>query len=128
MGEPLLSGDGGQANWTGLSTFYAKITFGTNVISTVQTREITSIARNTNGNYTITLPRTYRLLVEVRATLTDAAGALYFPVVTTDSVGTDGTFVLEFRTEAGTATDIDNGSKVTLAIVVANDSFNDATI
>jgi hypothetical protein len=128
MGQPMLSGDGGESNWTELKTFYMKVTFGSGAVSSVQTREITSFTRSTNGTYLITLPRWYRTLVEVRCTLVDASGAVYFPVVATDSVATAGTLVLETRTEAGTATDIDSGSKLMIAVVVTNDPFNDATI
>lgn len=127
MGQPLLSGKV-TSNWTGLEEFHAKLSFGSAVLSTVQTREITSIARNSAGRYTITLPRYYRLLAEVRFQLQDAAGALIFPVVDEDNVATAGTVVVELRTEAGTATDPDDGAKATLTVVVSNDPFNDNTI
>lgn len=128
MGHPLLSGDAGAANWTGLETFHAKLTFGSSALSTVQTRGITSIVRNSAGKYTVTLPRVYRLLVEVRWMAIDAAGGVLLPVVDTDSVDSDGTLVFELRTEAGTATDPDDTTEGLLAIVVSNETFNDATI
>lgn len=127
MGEPLLSGEDAH-NWTGVKEFHAFLSFGSSALSTVQTREITSIVRNSAGNYTITLPRIYRQLVEVRFMLIDASGALIFPVVATNSVDTAGTLVLELRAEAGTATDPDNGSKGMLVVAVSNDPFNDNTI
>lgn len=127
MGEPLLSGVD-ASNWTGVKEFHAFLSFGSSVLSTVQTREISSIARNSAGNYTITLPRIYRQLVEVRFMLIDASGALIFPVVSSNTMSTDGKVILELRSEAGTATDPDNGSKGMLVVAVSNDPFNDATI
>lgn len=128
MGHPLLSGADTAKNWQGIQDFHAKLTFGASVLSTVQTREVTSIVRNSAGRYTITLPRIYRLLVEVRFMLIDAAGALIFPVIDEDNVATDGTVVVELRTEAGVATDPDNGSGALLVVSVSNNPFNDATI
>lgn len=125
--EPLLSGVGAK-NWTGVKEFHAFLSFGSSVLSTVQTRELVSVARNSPGNYTVTLPRIYRQLVEVRFGLIDAAGAVIFPVVRTNSVDTAGTLVLELVTETGTATDPDNGSKGMLVVAVSNDPFNDATV
>jgi hypothetical protein len=127
MGEPLLSGEVAK-NWTGVKEFHAFLSFGSSVLSTVQTREIVSIVRNSAGNYTVTLPRIYRQLVEVRFSLIDAAGALIFPVVRTNSVDSAGTLVFELCTETGTATDPDSGSKGMLVVAVSNDPFNDATI
>lgn len=127
MGHPLLSGQK-KSNWTGVEEFHAFLSFGASSLSTVQTREIVSIVRNSAGNYTVTLPRFYRQLVEVRFMLIDASGALIFPVVSNNSVDTAGTLVLELRTEAGTATDPDNGSKGMLVVCVSNDPFNDNTI
>lgn len=126
MGEPLLSGVGAK-NWTGVKEFHAFLSFGSSVLSTVQTREMT-VARNSAGNYTVTLPRIYRQLVEVRFGLIDAAGAVIFPVVRTNSVDTAGTLVFELVTETGTATDPDSGSKGMLVVSVSNDPFNDATV
>jgi hypothetical protein len=40
MGHPLLSGKV-TTNFTGLEAFYAILTFGSSVLSTVQTREMT---------------------------------------------------------------------------------------
>lgn len=127
MGEPLISGKT-SSNWTGVVEYHAILSFGSSALSTVQTREVRSIARNTAGNYTITLPRNYRTLVEVRFMLIDASGGLIFPVVSSNTVATDGKLVLELRTEAGSATDPDNGSKGMLVVAVSNDPFNDATI
>jgi len=127
MGEPLLSGEV-ATNWTGVKRFYAFLSFGSSVLSTVQTRDITSIVRNSAGNYTVTLPRIYRQLCFVGLTLIDASGALIFPVVSSNTVATDGKLIVEMRAEAGTATDPDNGSKGMLIVDVANDPFNDNTI
>lgn len=127
MGEPLLSGQI-ATNWTGVKRFYAYLSFGASVLSTVQTREISAIARDSAGKYTITLPRIYRQLCFVGFTLLDASGALIFPVVQADTVSTDGKLVLELRTEAGTATDPDSGAKGFLIVDVSNDPFVDNTI
>lgn len=127
MGNPLLSGLVAK-NWTGVQEFHAILTFGSAALSTVQTREITTIARDSAGKYTVTLPRTYRTLVELRLMLIDAAGALIFPVVVSHTLTTDGKLIFEMRTEAGTATDPDSGSKAMLVVAVSNDPFNDAII
>lgn len=127
MGQPLLSGKH-VSNWLEVEDFHAILTFGAAVLSTVQTRELTSIARNSAGNYTVTCPRNYRLLVEFRSQQFDAAGALLFPVVVSSTITTDGKFIFEYRTEAGTATDPDSGSKAFLCVSVSNHPHNDATI
>lgn len=126
MGQPLLSGQS-VTNFVGVQSFYAILTFGSSALSTVQTREL-SVARNSAGNYTVTLPRIYRTLVHVSAIQVDGAGGVLLPVVDTDSVATDGTLVLELRTEAGTATDPDDTTKLLLRVDVANDPFNDNTV
>jgi hypothetical protein len=126
MGYPLLSGDI-VTNWTGLHAFYAKLTFGSAALSTVQTREMT-VARANAGSYTITLPQIYRTLVEVRWMAIDGSGGVLLPVVDTDNVATAGTLLFELRTEAGTATDPDDTTQGLLCVVVSNDPFNDNTV
>ncbi len=126
MGHPLLSGKL-TANWTGLELFFAKLTFGSSALSTVQTREMT-VARAGAGSYTVTLPRIYRTLVHVFWIAVDASGGVLLPVVDTDSVATAGTLTFELRTEAGTATDPDDTTKGMLCVVVSNDPFNDNTV
>lgn len=126
MGEPLLSGEA-VSNWTGLCEFYAKLTFGSASLTTVQTRDI-AVARNSAGRYTITLPRPYRALCMFTATQVDASGAVLFPVVQADTVSTDGKVVFELRTEAGVATDPDSASQLMLCVSVSSDPFNDAVV
>jgi hypothetical protein len=126
-GQPLLSGEI-ETNWIGVKRFYCFVTFGSSAVSTVQTREIVSFVRNSAGNYTVTFPRYYRQLCSVGATLIDASGAVIFPVVATNSIDTAGTIVMEMRTETGTATDVDSGSKVMFVFEVSNEPFNDNTI
>lgn len=126
MGEPLLSGQD-VSNMTGVQVFRAVILFGSSVITSYKGRNLT-FARNSAGNYTVTLPRIYRLLVGAAFSFIDASGAVLFGVVTTDSVATDGTFIFEVRTEAGTATDPVSGDKLICKFEVTNDPFNDLTV
>jgi hypothetical protein len=124
--QPLLSGKT-TSTFVEKEEFNAILTFGSSVLSTVQAIDMT-VARANAGSYTVTLPRVYRTLVEVRWMAIDPAGGILLPVVDTNSVATDGTLLFELRTEAGTATDPDDTTKGMLCVVVSNHPFNDKTV
>lgn len=127
MGHPLLSGKE-TTNFTGVDVFHAVVTFGSSSVSSVQTREVVSIARNSAGQYTVTLPRIYRTLVGVRGSWIRPSGATLQLDVDASTVDSDGKLILESRVAAGTATDPTSGDKLLLEIKVSNDPFNDATV
>ncbi len=123
--EPDLFPSQGRSNVPGKQTFHVKLTFGSSVLTSYKGKYMT-VARNSAGNYTITFPRPYRELVNFRAGwLKCAAGAVYFPVILTNSIDTDGTVVVEIRTEAGTATDPASGNIIALVFDVTLDVLND---
>jgi hypothetical protein len=126
MGQPLISGQK-VVNWVDLTEFMAKLNFGSAVLTSVQTRECT-VARNSAGNYTVTLPRAYRLLADFKLSFMIVTGAVLFPVVVSSTITTAGKFIFEIRTEAGTATDPADGSVGFLTVAVSNNPFNDATV
>lgn len=127
MGEPLLSGKE-VSNFTGVQVFYALVTFGSSAVSSVQTREIVSFARDNAGEYTLTLPRNYRTLVGVEASWIRPSGATLQVDVDSSALTTAGTLDIETRVAAGTATDPSSGDVLMLAVKVSNDPFNDATV
>jgi len=126
--EPSLCPDG-QVNHPG-QKFKVKLVFGSSKLTSYRSRFVT-VARTAAGKYTVTFPRTYRFLTGMTSALTKwAAGAVLFPVVLTDSINTasstgGGTLVVEFRTEAGTATDPASGDEAILCFEVSNDVLLD---
>lgn len=127
MGQPLLSGGGGS-NFADVDTFYVVVTFGSSAVSTVQTREVTSFARDNAGAYTLTLARPYRQLVSVVGSWYRPAGACLHVNVDSSALTTAGTLDLETRIDDGTATDPTDGDILYLEVKVSNHPFNDATV
>ena len=104
--------------------FRVRVTFGSSVVASYKAKDVT-FARNSAGNYTVTLPKTYREITEFSAGIQDASGAVLFGVITSETVATDGKIVVEIRTEAGTATDPADGDKLFLSIGVSSSVSND---
>lgn len=127
MGQPLLSGKE-ESNFTGIQKFNVIVTFGSTSVSTVQTRDVVSFARDNAGEYTLTLPRNYRTLVGIRSTWHRPVGATLQVDVDSSAITTAGTLDLETRVAAGTATDPTDGDVLMLEVSVSNDPFNDATV
>lgn len=126
--EPALQ-PRGRTNVFSEHTLKCTLVFGSSVLSDTYGKSL-SVARNSAGNYTVTLPRTYRYLTGFRWGWSKlAAGAVYFPVILTNAVATAtngcGTIVLEVRTEAGTATDPASGSELIVEFDVTTDVLND---
>ncbi len=96
--------------------YIIRVLFGSAVITSYRSLAAT-IVRNSAGNYTVTLPTTYEELTDFDGSyLLCAAGVVYFAVVKTSTVTTNGQFVFEIRTEAGTATDPAAGDKMSFVI------------
>lgn len=128
--EPDLS-PAGRSNYpSSEQTFKVTLVFGSSVLASYKSKHLT-VVRNTNGKYTITLPRTYASRTGFRWGWGKlAAGAVYFPVILTSSQATasstgGGTFVVETRTESGTATDPASGDELHLEFDVCNDALLD---
>lgn len=86
---------------------------------------ITSIARNSAGNYTITLDDKYNDLLQVTQSVQLAAGApaaIGGMVVRSEAVDTAKTIVVQFVDAAGAAVELDSGSTVRLKIDLKNSS------
>lgn len=123
--EPDLFPNTGRCNVPGKVTFHLEVVYGSEAPASYFGKHLT-VADTATGKITVTLPRKYGRLVGFRwgwASL--AAGAVYFPVILTDSVATDGTLVIETRTEAGTATDPASGDKLLLEFDVSYDARMD---
>ncbi len=125
MGEPALALPA-RSNVYDLHEYVAVLTFGSSVLTSYWGKDFTSLARNSAGNYTLTLPRTYARLYKFSGTFQDASGAVLFVVLVTDTLTTDGKLVFEIRTEAGTATDPTDGDRLFLEVGVSYNVLNDA--
>lgn len=128
--EPSLV-PAGRTNVYGEQRFHVTLNFGSSVLTSYDGKDLDA-ERNSQGKYTLYLPRTYRKRVGVKFNWGKcAAGAVLMPVVLTDAVATanattgGGTLVIETRTEAGTATDPASGDELDIEIIVANDVLND---
>jgi len=83
------------------------------------------LVRNSAGNFTLTLPQTYRRVTSLTSCFRDATGAQFFLVLVTNNITTDGTLVFETRTEAGVATDPATGDELYLSVGVSKNVLND---
>lgn len=119
-----------STNVPGKRTFHLEVTFGSSAIASAHGKDL-QVEDTADGKLTVTFPRTYRRLTGFRhGWLKCQAGAVYFPVILTNSIDTDGgagggTIVVETRTEAGTATAPASGDILSLEFDVALDSLND---
>jgi hypothetical protein len=121
-----------RSNVLAKETFHLRVIYGSSAVSSAEGWGGIGVADTAAGKMTITLPRTYAKLVGFRwGWAKCAAGAVYFPVILTDSVATadsngKGYVIVETRTEAGTATDPANGDELLLEFDVSNDVVNTA--
>jgi hypothetical protein len=128
--EPALFPSQGRNNVPGKQTFHLKVTYGASAVASASGAFL-AVADTATGKMTITFPRTYALLTGFRwGWASCAAGAVYFPVILTNSIATasssgGGTVVVETRTEAGTATDPASGDILLLEFDVTNDVLAD---
>lgn len=128
--EPALFPSQGRSNVPGKHTFHLEVTYGASAVASASGAYL-AVEDTDAGKLTITFPRTYANLTGFRWGWTKlAAGAVYTPVVLTNSIATasasgGGTVVVETRTEAGTATDPASGSILTLEFDVSNDVLAD---
>lgn len=122
--EPVLCSEA-QVNAYGVNEFYVVLTLGAASISTYFGGCQVLAARNSAGNYTITLPKNYRTLLLFSGGVQQASGATLQTFVVSETIGTDGKVVIESRIAAGTATDPAAGNKLFVKFVVSSDYLND---
>lgn len=123
--EPDLFPSQGRSNVPGKQTFHVKVTYGSSAVTSYKGKYM-AVADTSTGKMTITFPRPYRELVNFKwGWLSCAAGAVLFPVILTNNIATDGTVIVETRTEAGTATDPASGDVLALSFDVSLDVLND---
>jgi hypothetical protein len=128
--EPALFPSPGRSNVPSKQTFHLKVTYGASAIASASGAFL-AVADTSTGRMTVTFPRTYALLSGFRwGWASCAAGAVYFPVILTNSIATasasgGGTLVIETRAEAGTATDPASGDVLLLEFDVSNDVLAD---
>ena len=109
----------------GVTTLYAKLVVGsTGAVTSFGGYGIGILARNATGNYTITLDRKFKKLLNLNDTLIQATPQGLNATVENDNVASAGTIVLEFNTSAGTATELSSGTIVLFAITVADTSLS----
>jgi hypothetical protein len=119
--EPDLFPSQGRSNIAGKVTYHVGITYGSSAVASYYGKHVT-VADTATGKMTITLPRSYGKLTGFRWGWTKcAAGAVYFPVILTNNIATDGTLVVETRAEAGTASDPASGDELFLEFDVSLD-------
>lgn len=132
--EPQMLPNAGLSNVPERRTFQLQVTYGAGDPASSWGRDL--VVRNTaTGKITVVFPRTYRKLTGFRwGWVKCAAGAVYFPVILTNSIDTadattgGGTLVIETRTEAGTATDPASGDILSFEFDVSNDMLNDSLV
>lgn len=96
-----------------------------NTSALASSKGIKSIARNSAGNYTITLQQPWVKLLNVDATITNTTGIASAPSIGILTTGTNvasvsaPTVQIVFST-GGTATDLASGSTILLQITVGN--------
>ena len=123
--EPDLFPSQGRSNVPGRQTLFLEVTYGTGAPASFWGKDM-AVADTAQGKITVTLPRPYRKLTGFRwGWKSIAAGAVYFPVILTNNIATDGTLVIETRTEAGTATDPVSGDVLGLEFDVSLDALVD---
>ena len=110
-----------QAVEQGVTSIYAKLVVGaTGAVTSYSGYGISLVARNATGNYTITLDRKYKKLLNFNDTLIQATPQGLRCTIEGNNVASAGTIVLEYNTDAGTATELSNGTIVLFCITVAD--------
>ena len=132
--EPnLFPNAGTSSNVPGKRTFSLLVTYTAGAPLSFAGKDL-DVDDTATGKITVNFPRTFRKLTGFRWGWTKcAAGAVYFPVILTNSIATanangGGTLVIETRTEAGTATDPASGDELSLEFDVTLDSLVDGYI
>jgi hypothetical protein len=125
--EPALYNSPGVCNTPGEQTFKLEVTYGSSAPASAWGAYL-AVRDTAQGKITVCFPKTYRKLTGFRwGWKSIAAGAVYFPVILTNSIATadatsgGGTLVIETRAEAGTATDPASGDVLCLEFDVSND-------
>lgn len=124
--EPVLDGRP-QTNVYGEHVFKIRATFGASSAVTYRSKDAT-IAKTTTTTFTVTLPKAYAEITKFSFGTKAATGTdPIIPIITTDSVATDGTLVLTSvsTNTAGTATAPASGDVWYLEIGVSCDILND---
>lgn len=109
----------------GLIDLFAKVTIGdTGAPTLTRGKGITSIARNSTGNYTLTLMDNYQLLLAAQASIILASGSPASPAMHVVADGSaSGTVQVEFNDYASpSATELSSGDVVLLHLVLSNSS------
>ncbi len=121
----------GRVNVQSKETFHLKVVYGSGAPASAVGKDL-AVRDTATGKITVVFPRTYRNLTGYRWGWGKcAAGAVYYPVILTNSIDTadatsgGGTLVIETRTEAGTATDPASGDELFLEFDVSMDVTND---
>ncbi len=123
--EPMLF-QAGMSNTPAVVVFEGTVVYGTTSVASYKGKNLT-ITRPNAGQLKIVLPRSYARRVGFTANWGKyAAGAVYIPVILTDSCtnAADPHFIIETRTETGTATDPASGNELDFVLSVTLDALN----
>jgi hypothetical protein len=109
----------------GVTTLYVKLVVGASgAVTSFSGYGIDNLARNATGNYTITLDRKFKKLLGISDTLIQATPQGLKMTVEGNNVSSAGTIVLEYNTDAGTATELSSGTIVLFAITVGDTAMS----
>ena len=109
----------------GVTTLYCKLVVGaTGAVTSFAGYGISNLVRNAAGNYTITLDRKFKKLLNLNDTLIQATPQGLNATVENNNVASAGTIVLEFNTSAGVATELSSGTIALFAITVGDTSLS----
>lgn len=104
---------------------FAKVTIGATGAPTLtaDSKGVTSITRNSAGQYTVVLQDTYAMLIGYGVSMYSgtSAQAAPFNTLEADSISTNGTFVIQFRAvDNSTATDPASGEIMYINLTLRN--------
>lgn len=108
----------------GATTLYVKLTVGaTGAVSAKTGYGMANVARNSAGNYTITLDRKFKKLLDVSDTVIQATPQGLKMTVKANNIASAGAVQIEYNTDGGVATELSIGTIVLFAITVADTSL-----
>ncbi len=113
-----------QSNMQDVIDCFLVVTFGSTAIASYFGKGVT-LVRNSPGNYTGTIQKSYRKFVDWSPGWYRPSGLELGTVISASTVDTDGKFTFETRNASGTATDPTSGDILYLRFALSDNQFNE---